>query len=918
MRARCSALPMSLGIIALAIAVGCDRPNPLYHPRDAAAEAAGQAGVTGASGAGGDTGVAGDMGAAGDMGVAGQTGLAGATGTAGSTDGGAAGSGPTDGGVDLPGGVCKQAGDCLTARGAPPCGAWECRAGGVCAVVCPMCTDADGDGFGAGSGCAGPDCDDTNPMVGRSSARGCYEGKGGTMGVGPCRAGTQLCADGVWSPCNGQVLPSGEACNGIDDDCNGKPDDALAAISCGLGACAQTAPACTAGALGVCAPAAAATAIDDCDGKDNDCDGAIDEDCATVCLRVTPNGDDGAASGTTLKPFRSIQAAINYAAAVPSRPKAICVAGGNTCLDSTTYDSADAATISMANGVSVYGNYELKTWTRCPFGSAGSPTFTVTLQPRSPKGVVFPATVTTPTTLDGVRIVHFTNGAAATSGISVEGAKQVVISNVVIADTPDVATSYGVNLTGGAEALITRSSITGGLASGDSVGVRSVASKPTIRDNCNAVDPATGRCTGPCSASSLGIHGRFAQTAGNRAVAIDLIDSPGALVERSAICGTQATTGLGVHIAGAAAGTVVRGNWIAAAGSGTDARGISMDACGDAAPWIVGNELIQAEGGAATTRVAAVSVTGACHPVIDGNVKITGGGEALPAVSVGVACGAAQNVASRCTIVGNKLIQGSPSKAPLQSIAVACDGGACARITGNKVVGQGGDTVVGLSLSKSGALVDRNDITGGCGTKSSTGVLADDAFARIENNLIHGANCTFIASPAVDGLHVHVAAGTNEVDVHSNTIEAGGVGQCQGAAAGIGLGASAGPKTPRGIFRNNIMRVGGCMIARYGFWEDTAGTSPRLFERNDLDPLGTPTALYLTGGGVALTSAAMVNVLPGAAGNISADPMFAGPTDLHIGAGSACVNAGTPVGAPRTDFDGKIRDDKPDIGAYEK
>src|SRR5262249_6312530 len=161
---------------------------------------------------------------------------------------------------------------------------------------------------------------------------------------------------------------------------------------------------------GGCQRGAAASAIDDCNGKDDDCDGAIDEDCATGCIRVTPNGDDGSATGTTLRPFRSIQAAISYAAAVPSRPKAVCIAGGMTCLDAASFQSPDAAAFTMANGISVYGNYELKTWTRCPFGNAGFPNLNVTLEPRSAKGVLFPATVTSPTTLDGVRINHFSPG----------------------------------------------------------------------------------------------------------------------------------------------------------------------------------------------------------------------------------------------------------------------------------------------------------------------------------------------------------------------------------------------------------------------------------------------------------------------------------------------------------------------------
>jgi hypothetical protein len=59
-------------------------------------------------------------------------------------------------------------------------------------------------------------------------------------------------------------------------------------------------------------------------------------------------------------------------------------------------------------------------------------------------------------------------------------------------------------------------------------------------------------------------------------------------------------------------------------------------------------------------------------------------------------------------------------------------------------------------------------------------------------------------------------------------------------------------------------------------------------------------------------------MLAGAAGNISADPTFVGAGDLHLQPGSPCVNAGTPAGAPKIDFDGKARDDKPDIGAFER
>ena len=46
-----------------------------------------------------------------------------------------------------------------------------------------------------------------------------------------------------------------------------------------------------------------------CDGIDDDCDGAIDEDCMT-CVHVAPAGNDATADGFNT-PFATIQAGID-------------------------------------------------------------------------------------------------------------------------------------------------------------------------------------------------------------------------------------------------------------------------------------------------------------------------------------------------------------------------------------------------------------------------------------------------------------------------------------------------------------------------------------------------------------------------------------------------------------------------------
>ncbi len=123
-----------------------------------------------------------------------------------------------------------------------------------------------------------------------------------TRGVGECRDGQQTClADGSgWGPCDGEVTPAAEQCNGLDDNCNGELDDSVIGVgldcTVGLGECAHSAIAICDPVNGVICPVeAGAPVAEACDGLDNDCDGQLDEDfgvglsCTNglgVCRRV--------------------------------------------------------------------------------------------------------------------------------------------------------------------------------------------------------------------------------------------------------------------------------------------------------------------------------------------------------------------------------------------------------------------------------------------------------------------------------------------------------------------------------------------------------------------------------------------------------------------------------------------------------
>ena len=203
----------------------------------------------------------------------------------------------------------------------------------------------------------------------------------------------------------------------------------------------------------------------------------------------------------------------------------------------------------------------------------------------------------------------------------------------------------------------------------------------------------------------------------------------------------------------------------------------------------------------------------------------------------------------------------------------------------------------GIYCTSSSPTIQNNEITYNSANSAGGGIHCNSSSPTIQNNEITN-------NPAFDGGGIYCYSSSPDITNNAITRNEANYG------GGISVENSSAPSIINSTIARNLAQYGG------GIYCDSS--SPTVlntilyFNR----ALVSGDEIYLSGGSITVTYSDIAGGWEGES-NIDENPLFVGFRDYHLQAGSLCIDAGTPDGAPPDDIEGNPRDEYPDMGAYE-
>jgi len=244
------------------------------------------------------------------------------------------------------------------------------------------------------------------------------------------------------------------------------------------------------------------------------------------------------------------------------------------------------------------------------------------------------------------------------------------------------------------------------------------------------------------------------------------------------------------------------------------------------------------------------------------------------------------------------------------------------------------DRGIWFATGTTNSIVQRNAIhdmvytgTGGYGGQGivvSSGTTACNN--NVQNNMIYklsGDGWNYTTIPTDNPIGISVFSTQTGVGVYYNSIYM--TGNTLNQTSALSMGIFMGTGSVADIRDNSIQNDLGLLAAiGYGttcVYAQTSNTQFSTINYNNYYCNATGSGLKLVGQIAAATSAnlaAWQAATAQDANSISGDPLYVSTTDLHLTAGSPCLNTGTPIAGITNDYDGNTRSaTTPDIGADE-